>query len=267
MHVGAAEAQLRRGRQGGSAVQARATTLRIAKTPPAAHSYQARAPPVVHGEWSHRASLHVWCYPGIHTHTNAIHSGPKPGPHAQLRLTLSKQAARRAEGSIARDKNRGLTTEQGVESVETRQVAKRDTARLQVLEPALRKEAQITLSSLRKSQFDLGLWGVVLVESWARRARHGPLCKEERFGGGMGRGVGRGVVMIWSKRAASWVRAMRLAFQKRTPAASEPLGRRAGHGGATHSQLPPRSAPAAAGAPWSRSGIAPHARCIPPLPR
>jgi hypothetical protein len=31
---------------------------------------------------------------------------------------------------------------------------------LQVLEPAPRKEAQITLSSLRKSQFDLGLWGV-----------------------------------------------------------------------------------------------------------
>jgi hypothetical protein len=30
------------------------------------------------------------------------------------------------------------------------------------LKPAPRKEAQITLSSLRKSQFDLGLWGVEL---------------------------------------------------------------------------------------------------------
>jgi hypothetical protein len=40
---------------------------------------------------------------------------------------------------------------------------------LQALEPAPRKEAQMTLSSLRKSQFDLCLWGVVLVDSRARR--------------------------------------------------------------------------------------------------
>jgi hypothetical protein len=48
-----------------------------------------------------------------------------------------------------------------------------------VFKPALRKEAQITLSSLRKRQFDLGLWGVVLWR-WAAGAAAEPRRDQRR---------------------------------------------------------------------------------------